>query len=302
MKCQVCGEKAVISTSNGTFCSKHFIENFEKIALNTIKEYNLISNDDIIAVANSGGKDSLSLLYFLSKYYDKNKIISITIDEGIPGYRDKTIENVKFYAEKWGIKYYIFSYKEYFGKQLSEIVKTIKVIPCEICGTFRRYLLNHAAKEIGATKLATAHNLDDEVESILMNFIQNNLEQLARLGPKSGLIYDEMFIPRIKPFIFIHEKETMLYALLNGINALHTPCPYTRFGIRHIISEKIKEIEDQYPGAKANVMRNFLNFKEKIKVNKSIKHCKICGYPSSSDICEACMFKQMINEHAIHSL
>lgn len=295
MNCQICGEKAIISTSNGTFCREHFIKNFEKIVLDTIKEYKLIEQDDIVAVANSGGKDSLSLLYLLSKYFDKSKIISITIDEGIAGYRDKTIANVKFYAEKWGVKYYIFSYKEHFGKRLDEIVKLVKTIPCEICGAFRRYLLNYAAKQLGATKLATAHNLDDEVESIIMNLIQKNLSQLARLGPKSGLIEDEMFVPRVKPFIFIHEKETMLYALLNNINALHTPCPYASFGIRHIISAKIKELEDKYPGLKRNVMNAFLLIKPNITEKKPLRHCKICGFPSSGEICEACAFNQIIN-------
>ena len=96
MECERCGSEAVISTNNGTLCTEHFKQRFEEIALSTIKKYKLIERGERVAVANSGGKDSLSLLYILSKYFKKsNEIISITIDEGIKGYRDKTIEIMK---------------------------------------------------------------------------------------------------------------------------------------------------------------------------------------------------------------
>ncbi|MEM3829735.1 MAG: TIGR00269 family protein [Conexivisphaerales archaeon] len=293
MKCDKCDNRAVIEIEDKRLCKDHFILHFEETAMDTIKKYSLIKSDEKVAVANSGGKDSLSLLLFLCKYFDRNKIISITIDEGIPGYRDKTIEIMRRYTERLGVKYFIFSYKELFGSELSNIVKLNGVkIPCDVCGAFRRYALNFAAKKLGADKLATAHNLDDEAESIAMNLIQKDVKRLFRIGPSVGLIEDEMLVQRIKPFIFIHEKETMLYAILNNIYALHEPCPYTKFGIRHEVSEWIKKIEDLNPGAKRRMVESAINIKRNKAIEKNnLNHCKICGFPSSGEICEACSYR-----------
>ena len=115
MECEICGSEAVISTNNGTLCADHFKQRFEEIALSTIKKYKLIEKGEKIAVANSGGKDSLSLLYILSKYFKKsNEIVSITIDEGIKGYRDKTIEIMKDYCNRYGVEYKVYSYKDFY--------------------------------------------------------------------------------------------------------------------------------------------------------------------------------------------
>ena len=74
MECEICGSEAVISTNNGTLCADHFKQRFEEIALSTIKKYKLIEKGEKIAVANSGGKDSLSLLYILS-HSEKGKVL-----------------------------------------------------------------------------------------------------------------------------------------------------------------------------------------------------------------------------------
>ncbi|EFD92580.1 MAG: PP-loop domain protein [Candidatus Parvarchaeum acidophilus ARMAN-5] len=69
MECEICGNDAIISTNNGTLCTEHFKKRFEDITLNTIKKYKLIKKGEKVAVANSGGKDSLSLLYILAKVF-----------------------------------------------------------------------------------------------------------------------------------------------------------------------------------------------------------------------------------------
>ncbi len=294
MECELCGKTAVISTSNGTFCADHFCRNFEDITLKTIKKHNLIKKGEKIAVANSGGKDSLSLLYIISKYFkESNEIISITIDEGISGYRDKTIETMKEYCRRYGVDYNIYSYKDLTGKTMDSIASLKKGIPCAACGVLRRYLINYAAKETGADKVATAHNMDDEAENVIMNLVQNDLPKMVRLGAYSGVVKDDEFVPRIKPFIYLSEKETMLFSILNEINALHTPCPYAGYGFRGVISRKIKEFETFYPGTKRNVVDTMLKIKEgrSSKAVKKVGKCKYCGFPSVKEVCEACRLR-----------
>ncbi len=294
MECEVCNLPAVVSTNNGTLCGEHFKERFESITLETIKKYKLIQRGETVAVANSGGKDSLSLLYIISKYFRKsNKIISITIDEGIKGYRDKTMEIMKEYCKRYGVDYKIYSYKDFTGKTMDDITGVRKGIPCSACGVLRRYLINYAASEVKADKVATAHNMDDEAENVVMNLVQNDLEKMIRLGAYSGIVKDGGFVPRIKPFLFLSEKETMLFSILNGINAIHTPCPYAGFGFRGLISRKIKQFETEFKGSKRNIIESMLKIKESTDTKKGIKinRCIHCGFPSINEVCEACKLR-----------
>jgi uncharacterized protein (TIGR00269 family) len=295
MECEICGSEAVISTNNGTFCAEHFKKRFEEITLSTIKKYRLIQKGERIAVANSGGKDSLSLLYILSKHFKKtNQIVSITIDEGIKGYRDKTIEIMKDYCNRYKVEYKIYSYKDFAGSTMDSITKMRKGIPCSACGVLRRYLINYAALEVHADKVATAHNMDDEAENVIMNLVQNDVEKMVRLGAYSGVIKENGFVPRIKPFLFLNEKETMLFSMLNGINAIHTPCPYAGMGFRGLISRKIKQMETEFIGSKRNVINAMLEIKKGYSIDNSIKmnKCRYCGFPSANDVCEACKLKE----------
>ena len=193
-----CNEKPVIGLYSGEkLCKSHFTEYFENKVLKTIRQFELIDKEENFGIALSGGKDSLTVLYIFNKLSKQNpriKINAIAIDEGIVGYRDKTLETAKKFCEKNNIKLHIFSYKEEFGLTLDEMLKILDVRPCTICGIFRRYLLNKKSKELKLTKLATGHNLDDECQSILMNQLKNNIQASARLGPKVGLIHDEMSV------------------------------------------------------------------------------------------------------------
>src|SRR3989338_7501157 len=201
MTCKNCSIKPVYSQISGVkLCRSCFIKYFEKKVIKTIKKYNLIQNNDKIAVAVSGGKDSLSLLYLLDKYakkYKNQKLIAILIDEGIETYRPKTIEDAKKLAKELDIELKIYSFKDEFSKPLDKILKELKENACSVCGTFRRYLLNKYARKLDVTKLATGHNLDDEAQSILMNQFKGNIEVSARLGPITGIIKDKKFIRRI---------------------------------------------------------------------------------------------------------
>src|SRR3989344_3215836 len=230
MVCKNCIEKPVINLINNNvkLCKSCYIKYFESKVKKTITEYKLIEKNDHIVVACSGGKDSTTLLYLLKKITKNRKDIKITalaIDEGIHDYRDKSLEFLKNFCKENEIELKIFSYKEEFGKALDEILKTYKGIPCSICGVMRRYLLNKKSKELGATKLATGHNMDDEAQSIIMNFFRNNVEVSARMGPFTGVRRHPKFIPRIKPLYMLTEKEVTSYAFLKGFMDKFNECP-----------------------------------------------------------------------------
>src|SRR3989344_9345557 len=293
MPCKNCKENPVIKLPNSNIyqCKKCFNRYFEKKVRKTIRMYKLIEKKDVIGVACSGGKDSMTTLYILSKILEpqKTKIIALAIDEGIEGYRDLTY--LKNFCKKNKIKLNIFSYKKEFNKTLDSMLKVVNEKPCSICGVFRRYLLNTKAKKLGVTKLATGHNLDDEAQTILMNQFRRNISASARLGPITGVIQDERFIRRIKPLYFLTEREIAAFAFLNNLKDEYVECPNAAVSYRCNLRDWLNEIEAKYPGTKHSIVNSFMEIQPILRKHldlKKIKTCKICAEPCSQDICQAC--------------
>ncbi|MCK4669913.1 MAG: TIGR00269 family protein [Nanoarchaeota archaeon] len=285
MKCKKCKQKAVVSG----LCKDHFVKSFERRFYDCIAKYKLIKKKDKILVAASGGKDSIVLLYLLSKKY---KVKALAIDEGIHGYREQTLKVLKEFCEKNEIELTIKTLKKEFGYSLDQIIKKTKLRACTVCGILRRYLLN---KDRSCDVIATGHNLDDEAQSILMNVLKNQIELLARLGPKTGVIPKKIakkhFIQRIKPMYFIPEREIMAYAVIKKFGVSFTECPYAYDSFRSSVLEGLNLIENKNPGTKMNIVKNFLselpNLKQKYKQGR-VGQCSRCREPANKQLCSAC--------------
>ena len=211
MACKRCKTQPVIKLPNNNvyLCKTCFIKYFERKVRKTVRQYEMFRKGETIAVGVSGGKDSLSTLHVLKDIVSKQrvtKLLAIAVDEGIKGYRDKSLGTAKEYCEKNDINLHIVSFEEEFGYTLDKVLKKLDVNPCSICGVFRRYLLNKAAKDLKVDKIATGHNLDDEAQSVLMNMFRNTPETSARLGPVTGIKEYKGFIRRIKPLYFLTDK------------------------------------------------------------------------------------------------
>ena len=292
MKCSLCDENAIVSQrySGKHLCSTHFIKDFDLKVEETLKKSAMIKKGDRIAVAVSGGKDSTALLYALNKILKGNgvEIFAITVDEGIKGYRDDTIKSARRIAEDLGIDHKIVSFRDLYGFDLDDIVEGKEAAPCTYCGVFRKNALNRTAKNLGATKVATGHNLDDEAQSILMNYMKGDIERLMRFRPRRT---QPGLIPRIKPFREIHEKETALYCMINGIYAESVECPYAKLSLRADVRDMINRLENLYPGTKQSVLKGFegvLELASREWTQMDLAACRICGEPCVKDICKAC--------------
>lgn len=286
-----------------SYCKDHFTESIEKTVKRTIRQNDLIERNDKIAVALSGGKDSSSVLYMLKKFFaDRSDltIFAIAIDEGIHGYRDKTLIDAKNLCDKLGVELHVVSFKEKLGKKLDEIVKQEKLGPCTYCGVFRRYLMNKTAHDLGATKLVTGHNLDDEAQSILMNVLKGDIQRMSRGGPKPHRIEHSKFVLRVKPLIYIPEREVALYAMLNDLPSHYTECPNVGGSVRFDVRDFLNTIEQKQPGTKHTMMGGYENLLPyidgKVEMN-TIKECTECGDPcSQGDICKKCeLVKKVID-------
>lgn len=291
--CKLCSLEPVIQMYDKQFCKRCFIKYFERKVLKTIAKYKLIDKRDNIGVAVSGGKDSITILYILNKFAKKRPGISITaiaIDEGIHGYRD--LSNLEEYCKENNINLKIYSFSQEFNNNLDTLVKkTSKYKPCSICGTFRRYLINQKARELGMTKLATGHNLDDEAQSILINQFRNNIVRSSRLGPKTGVEDNPSFIRRIKPLYFMPEKEVATYAFLKNFPIDYKECPYSSEAYRLHVRDMLNDIEHKYPGTKHSIVNSFMTILPLLKsghAHTGINSCSVCDEPCSGEICNTC--------------
>ncbi|VVB59233.1 tRNA 2-thiocytidine biosynthesis protein TtcA [uncultured archaeon] len=156
----------------------------------------------------------------------------------------------------------------------------------------RRFLLNKTARNIGADVLGIGHNLDDETQAIMANYIRGDLLRGVRLGANAFSVQDRRFVPRIKPLREVPEKEVALYAILKGLNPDLAECPYAEESFRWDVRNILNELEAKYPGTKYSVLRTFDRIKPalgKATVGDSkINTCKLCGEPASNDVCKVC--------------
>jgi uncharacterized protein (TIGR00269 family) len=255
----------------------------------------LITPGERIAMAVSGGKDSTACLHLLAEYCERKKceLVALTVDEGIKGYREKSLSLARKNAGLLGIEHRTTSFKEEFGATLDEIVKLaeekgIGLGACTYCGVLRRSLMNRVARELGADKLATAHNLDDEVQAIMLNYVRGDFVRLYRLGP----IYPARagFVPRIKPLREVPEKEVALYAIFKGIEVDWSNCPH-RGGIHIEIREFINRLEENHPNSKFMILRMFDRMKPYLVETVpefEVKVCERCREPTSVSVCKTC--------------
>ena len=254
---------------------------------------------DHVAVGMSGGKDSAVTLSILTETFGKRpeiKFTAITIDEGIEGYRNFSIPKVKELCDRLGVPHVVVSFKDEVGCTLDDMLKRErKEASCTYCGVFRRMLLNKKAREIGANKLATGHNLDDDAQTVLLNVLNGDVERLARLRPSR---IQEGLVPRIKPLMDIPEREIALYAFLKKLPFYLGECPYAHESLRGEVKDMLNDFESRHPGTKYSIMRGFDSIvdclKEKYR-QVPLEKCAICGEPSIDKTCQGCKLKQRIH-------
>jgi uncharacterized protein (TIGR00269 family) len=291
--------------SGEKLCRKCFAKSIEEKVRTTIAKYKMLEFDDRIAVAVSGGKDSVSLLHVLAKIersYPKTSLVAVTVDEGIKGYRDEALKIAAENCKKLGIEHHVVSFKELYGYRLDQIVKRLKqkgdsrLTPCAYCGVLRRKALNIAARSLKADKLATAHTLDDETQTILLNIFHGDVLRIAREKPVTDEAHPKL-VKKVKPFCEIPEKETALYAYIRKIKFQSTPCPYASEALRNDVRIMLNRMEEKHAGIKFTIFKSIERIRpalEEIAKKEGLRECDECGEPTTERICKTCqMLKQV---------
>jgi cytoplasmic tRNA 2-thiolation protein 1 len=301
--CGRCGKRGFYTRrySGETLCSACFKDSIIEKTRKTVSRYDMIAPGERVAVAVSGGKDSLSLLRVLVGLYGphRNSIVAVSVDEGVKGYRDEALEHAQSVAADLGVEHLTTSYKEMFGFSLDQALdwKEREMSSCSFCGVFRRRAIDEAAAKVKASVVATAHNLDDFVQTFLMNMMHGDLARLGWLDPSHS---DDSFpIRRVKPFMEIYEEEVALFAHQSGIPFQTVSCPYMHEGLRSEVRDYLNVMEANHPGMKNVLLRSSLDVISRFSHSSEKRSlpCANCGKPSSSGLCNVCRMKATVQEH-----
>ncbi len=293
MKCDRCENTVVYSRkySGENFCSDCFSKSIIHKTTKTISKYNMIESGDVVGVAVSGGKDSLSLLQVMKKIsLDHNfKLKAITVDEGIPGYRDEALKIVEEFCKKLNVEHKVYQYSSLFGttlEQTLELRDNEKISSCSICGILRRRAIDYGATDLGVDVIATGHNLDDMLQTFIINIISGDTKKIGWMDPDTS----KNKIRKIKPFCEIYENEIVFYAFTNEIPFQSEECPHMNEGIRTEIRNFLNSLEKTHSGIKNNMYKSILKISSTIKDsnNSEWRICSKCGNKCTGEICSVC--------------
>jgi uncharacterized protein (TIGR00269 family) len=302
MKCDRCENQIAYTRkySGEKLCSKCFSNSILRKTAKTISKYKMIQNDELVAVAVSGGKDSLALLNIMNKMTANHnfRIKAITIDEGIPGYRDEALEIVEKFCKNLNVDLKVYSYKELFDLSLDEALdlrENEKISSCSICGTLRRRAMEYAAKDISANVIATGHNLDDTLQTFIINMLSGDISKVGWMHPDTT----GNSLRKIKPFCEIYESEIVFYAFTNDIPFQSEPCPHMNEGIRTEIRVFLNSLEKQHSGIKNNLYQSIIKVSQSVKGSSQKQKiiCVKCGSECTGTICSVCNMVLKLKEN-----
>lgn len=300
--CDKCGRQAVIFVrySGAHLCKEHFSDFVERRVKHEIREQVDLKGGERLAVAVSGGKDSTVALELLHRILGRRgdlKMCAVTVDEGIQGYRDSSMPMVARMCDRLGIEHIVVSFREMYGTTMDDISRLSREqSACSYCGVLRRRAMNSAARGWGATHLATGLNLDDTAQSILMNFARGDVERLARLGPHRRV--QPGLVPRIQPLRTVPESESLLYAMVNGLEFHDLECPYAPEAVRNEYRAVLAQLEDQFPGTRHSMLRSYDRLKPAMDSSfepAALGSCA-CGEPTASERCKTCELLAKLKE------
>ena len=261
--CAICKtERALIKRpkNHAKLCKSCFITIFEDEVHHTITSSKLFYPGERVAIGASGGKDSTVLASVLKTLNERHNygldLVLLSIDEGIKGYRDDSLETVKRNAVQYEMPLKVVGYDELYGWTMDQVVETIgKKGNCTYCGVFRRQALDRGAKMLDIKHVVTGHNADDVAETILMNLLRGDLSRLSR---STSIVTGDSKsdVKRSKPLKYAYEKEIVLYAHHKKLDYFSTECIYSPEAFRGSARSLIKQLERVRPSAILDLVRS----------------------------------------------
>jgi tRNA 2-thiocytidine biosynthesis protein TtcA len=222
-----------------------------KKATKAITDFNMIEDGDRIMVGLSGGKDSWALIQVLDVLRQRApidfSIVAVNVDSGYEGYQHQAVAAAcrergwEFYSEHTSI-----------GAVIDDKLES-DATPCSLCARLRRGVLYRMAAQVGASKIALGHHLDDFVETVLLNlFFAGSLKAMP-----ARLVSDNKAHVVIRPLVYVTEAEARAYAKEYELPIIGCCCPACGdLGLqRQRVKRLIAELDREHPGVKASMIK-----------------------------------------------
>jgi tRNA(Ile)-lysidine synthase TilS/MesJ len=205
-------------------------------------DYHMVEGVDQVAVALSGGKDSLTLLYMLKAISGRGfkpfKLHAVHVSGAYTCGAGVNVQMLRNICEQLDVNFIV-----------RETHQELDKLECYSCSRERRSLLFSAAKEVGATTIAFGHHRDDNSQTILMNLLHK--AEFAGNLPKLHMI--DFGVTIIRPLIYISEQDIRNFAQQNGILRITCQCPVGQNSMRRKVNDLLNEIEHLFPNARENI-------------------------------------------------
>ncbi|MBR5537731.1 MAG: tRNA 2-thiocytidine biosynthesis protein TtcA [Clostridia bacterium] len=211
-----------------------------------VRDYDMLQPGDRVVAGVSGGKDSLALLRLMAELRDHSPVPftlhAVTLDMG---YEEMDFSPVADLCQRLEVPYAVKH------TQIREIVFDIRKEenPCALCAKMRRGILNDAALELGANKVALGHHYDDAIETFMLSMIYEG--RISSFLPVTYM--DRTGLTLIRPMLYLHEKTVRNFVQRENLPVVHNPCPADKNTKREDVKALLYELEGRYPGLKDNI-------------------------------------------------
>ncbi|MBR4944810.1 MAG: tRNA lysidine(34) synthetase TilS [Peptococcaceae bacterium] len=215
-----------------------------------VKQYNMIEPGDRVAVALSGGKDSLVLLWILHQLQQKShldfELCAVHIDCGWPD------QNTQYMQKLCSILSIPLSFENSFIAQAISPDGNLIDNPCALCSRLRRGALLQWAEKNGCRKIALGHHLDDVVETVFMNLLHGGRYEV--FSPR--IDYEDRGISIIRPLVYLDEQTCIRIAEREALEPMKNTCPVNHQTQRQSIKDLLHMMRQQYPDINRKVLHS----------------------------------------------
>jgi tRNA-5-methyluridine54 2-sulfurtransferase len=297
MKCTRCRGLAEVAlpSHHAGFCRECFFVFFRNQVSRAIEKHGLLSMEDRVLVALSGGKDSLALAWQLRDLgYD---VTGLHLDLAIPGSSTQARELAERFCREQGIALHVVETARE-GLPILQVKERIRRPICSACGSIKRYYFNRFAIEGGYTALATGHNLNDEVARLFSNVLSWDEDYLGGQGPL--LEPRDGFVRKVKPLFRVTEFETAAFCFLRAVEYASIPCPFSKGATFTFYKTLWDALESEQPGRRISFYEQFLKrgrpaFAASSSTRRAaLTRCLACGYPTSQETCSVCRLREQL--------
>ncbi len=216
-----------------------------------ISDFNMISHNDVVMVCVSGGKDSYAMLDILLQLQKRApidfKLIAVNLDQKQPGFPEHVLPE---YLSELGVEYKVVE-EDTFSIVMDKIPEGKTT--CSLCSRLRRGILYRTAGELGATKIALGHHLDDMVETLFLNMFHG--ARLKSMPPK--LVSDDKKNVVIRPMAYCRESDLETFSKIKNFPIIPCNLCGTQDNLqRKKIKAMLQAWDKEQPGRVVNIFKS----------------------------------------------